>query len=114
MSKKYHVREKRFLNLDKEELDYIVAVVEDAREKHIDHSGSAECSEISLRIADWRYEIELFFDLETAEQRENSLHKIKTLAEVIDSFKRAIENEIEVMNAGESFQRHVRVSSAVH
>ena len=114
MSKKYHVREKRFLNLDKDELDYVVAVVEDAREKHISRSNSEECSEISLRIADWRYEIELFFDLETAEQRENSLHKIRTLAEVIGSFKRAIENEIEVINARAAIPRIARVSSAVH
>ena len=114
MSKKYHVREKRFLNMEKDELDNIVAIVEAAREKHISDSTPDEIIEISLRIADWRHEIELFFDLETVEERENSLHKIRTLAEVIDSFKRAIENEVEVMNAGESVQRHQRVSSSIH
>ena len=114
MSKKYHVREKTFLSLDKDERDYVVAVVEDAREKHLSRTDCDECSEISLRIADWRHEIELYFDICTVEERENSLHKIRTLAEVVNVFKRALESEIEVINAGRPASRHPRVSSAVH
>ena len=114
MNKKYHVREKTFLSMDKDERDYIVAVVEDAREKHLSRTDPDECSEISLRIADWRHEIELYFDICTVEERENSLYKIRTLSEVINVFKRALESEIEVINAGESRPRHSRVSSAVH
>ena len=114
MSKKYHVRERAFLNLDADLRAYVIAIVEDAREKHVCCSKSDEYSEISLRIADCRHEIELYFDLETVEERENSLHKIRTLAEVINSFRRAIEIEVEVINARQSIPRHARVSSAVH
>ena len=114
MNKKYHVREKVFLSLDKDERDYVVAVVEDAREKHLSRTDSVEYCEISLRIADWRHEIELYFDIETVEEREHSLHKIRTLAETINVFKRALESEIEVINARKSIPRHFRVSSAVH
>ena len=115
MSKKYHVRERAFLNLNAELRAYVIAIVEDAREKHVCCSNSDdEYSEISLRIADCSKEIELYFDLETVEERENSLYKIRTLAEVINSFKRAIEIEVEVINARQSIPRHSRVSSAVH
>ncbi len=114
MSKKYHVRERVFLNLNAELRAYVIAIVEDAREKHVCCKDPNEYSEISLRIADCSEEIELYFDLKTVEERENSLHKISTLAEVINSFKRAIEVEIEVINARQSIPRHSRVSSAVH
>jgi hypothetical protein len=114
MNKKYHVREKAFLSLDKDERDYVVAVVEDAREKYLSCTNSVDCTEISLRIADWRHEIELYFNIETVEERENSLYKVRTLAEVINVFKRALESEIEVLNARQSVPRHSRISSAIH
>ena len=114
MSKKYHVREKTFLSLDKDERDYVVAVVEDAREKHLSCANSDVGSEISLSIADWRHEIEFYFDIDTVEERENTLHKVRALAEVINSFRRAVEAEIEVINARKSVPRHTRISSAVH
>ncbi len=114
MSKKYHVRERAFLNLDPELRAYVIAIVEDAREKHVCCSNADEYSEITLRIADCSTEIELYFDLGSVEERENSLHKIRTLAAVIDSFKRAIEIEVEVMSARQSIPKHSRVSSALH
>ena len=114
MNRKYHVREKIFLSPDKNERDYVVAVVEDARDRDLCCAACDDNTDISLRIADWRHEIELFFDIYTVEERENSLHKIRTLAGVINSFQRAIEAEIEVINARQSIPRHSRVSSAVH
>jgi hypothetical protein len=114
MSKKYHIREKVFLSLDKDERDYVVAVVEDAREKNVSRVETEDVCEISLYIADWRHEIELAFSIDTVEERENALYKIRALAEVINSFKRAVESEIEVLNARRSVPRHQRVSSAVH
>lgn len=114
MNKKYHIREKTFLGIDQDERDYVVAVVEDAREKNVSGSASDDNTEISLHIGDWRHEVELFFYTETVEERENALHKIRTLARVINSFKLAIESEIEILNAGQPVRRHTRVSSAVH
>jgi hypothetical protein len=114
MNKKYHIREKAFLGLDKDERDYVVAVVEDAGERNVSRNDPDECSEIALHIGDWRHEIELVFYIETVEERENSLHKIRTLAEMINSFRQAVESEIEVLNARQSIARHTRVSSAIH
>lgn len=114
MNNKYHVREKVFLSSDRDERDYVIAVVEDAREKHISRGYADECTDISLHIADWRHEVELHFCIDSVEQRENSLNKIRTLARVIESFLQAVEAEIEVINAREPKPRHERVSSAVH
>lgn len=116
MDKKYHLRERAFLNIDPVLRAYVIAVVEDARERNVccKNSDDDEYSEISLRIADCSKEISLYFDLETREERENSLYKIRTLAEVINNFKRAIEIEIEVLNAREFVPKIARASSAVH
>ena len=114
MSKKYHVRERAFLNLHTDMRAYIIAIVEDAREEHVYCKDSDHYSEITLKIADCSDEIQLYFEIDTVEERENSLHKIRTLAEVINAFKRAIEIEVEVISARESVPRHARAASAVH
>jgi len=114
MSKKYHVVRREFLNKFKNLQAYVIAIVEDAREKHVCCKDSEELQDIALRIGDCKREIELYFDLDSVEERENSLHKIRTLAEVIHEFRRAIESEVEVINARESVPRLARVSAAVN
>ncbi len=114
MAKKYHVERREFLNKFSNMRAYVIAVVEDAREKHVCCKDSDDWHEITLKIADCSEEIELYFDLRSVEERENSLHKIRTLAEVINEFKRAIETEAEVINARELIPKHARVSAAVH
>src|SRR5690606_20208913 len=103
MDKKYHIRRREFLNLNPELGDYIIAVVEDAREKHVCDKDNDGWHEVILRLADCTSEIEFYFDLNTVAERENSLHKIRTLAEVINEFKRALELEIAVINARDVF-----------
>ena len=114
MSKKYHVERREFLNKTTNLRAYIIAIVEDAREKHVCCKNTEEWNEITLRLADCSQEIELYFDLDSVEERENSLYKIRTLAEVINDFKRAIEIEVEVINARQSIPKHSRAASAVH
>ena len=114
MSKRYHVERREFLNKFSNLREYIIAIVEDARERHVCCKASDEWHEISLRIADCSEEIELYFDLSSIEERENSLYKIRTLVEAMTEFKRAIEREAEVINARESVPRLPRVSGAVH
>ena len=117
MSKKYHLKRREFLNLDAELRAYIIAVVEDARDRHLERKASDEdddYADISLRIADCSREISLYFYLDTVEERENSLHKIRILAEVIGEFRRAIEREVEVINAQQSIPKHARAATAVH
>ncbi len=114
MSKKYHVERREFLNKFSNLGAYVIAIVEDARDKHVCCKDSDEWHDISLRIGDCSREIDLYFDLSTVEERENSLHKIRTLVEVLSEFKRAIEIEVEVLNARQSIPKHARVSAAVH
>ncbi|MBX3294708.1 MAG: hypothetical protein KF762_03210 [Acidobacteria bacterium] len=114
MAKKYHVERREFLNKFSNMRAYVIAVVEDAREKRVCCKDSDDWHEITLKIADCSEEIELYFDLRSVEERENSLYKIRTLAEVVNEFKRAIELEIEVINAREAIPRHERALAAVH
>lgn len=114
MSKKYHVERREFLNKFANLRAYIIAVVEDAREKRVRDEDAEYWSDITLKIADCNDEICLYFDLETVEERENSLHKVRVLAEVINEFKQAIELEVGVMNAKAGLPRHERISAAIH
>lgn len=114
MSKKYHVERREFLNKFSNMRAYIIAVVEDAREKRVRDDKDEYWSDITLKISDCSDEICLYFDLETVEDRENSLHKVRVLAEVINEFKQALELEAGVMNARAGLPRHERVSTAVH
>ena len=50
---------------------------------------------MSLEIADCRDRIELEFDVDTAESRANSLHKLDTLAAALGAFRAALEREFE-------------------
>ena len=50
---------------------------------------------MSLEIADCRERIELEFDVDTAEARANSLHKLDTLAAALGAFRAALEREFE-------------------
>jgi hypothetical protein len=52
MSKKYHVVRREFLNKFSNLQAYVIAIVEDAREKHVCCKDSEELQEIALRIGD--------------------------------------------------------------
>lgn len=117
MSKKYHVQRREFLSPFAEWGAYIIAIVEDARERHVRSWGSddyCEYQEINLRISDGAKEIALYFDLNTSEERANTIEMIRTLAEVIGEFKKAVETEVEVINAQQPVPKHARAASALH
>ena len=114
MSKKYHVQRREFLNKYTTWRAYIIAAVEDS-------SGAVPCcddhrdaSEVHFEIASCHDEIELHFSFATAEDRENSLYKANMLAEVINAFRDAIENEIAIIDERQTTKQHARAASAVH
>jgi len=79
---------------------FVIAIVEDTREtEELDdkHRG-----EIELSIADCSDRISLYFNLNTAQQRANSLLKIKRLAETINEFRKALETEAESISKAKS------------
>ena len=114
MSKKYHVERREFLNKFTDMRAYVIGLVEDTREKHECCEPKKERSEIILRIADCSDEIDLWFDLRTERDRENSLYKIKQLAEVIVEMRDAIEKEVAIINERQTTEQHARAASAVH
>jgi hypothetical protein len=114
MSKKFHVNERAFLNLPSNLRAYIIAYVEDTSPYPACCDEYREGGQISLRIADCYNEIDLYFDLSTARDRENSLHKAKTLAEILTRFREAIEAEAKAIEERAAVQQHARAAAAVH
>jgi len=114
MSRKYHVNERAFLNLPSNLRAYIIAYVEDTSPYPACCDEYREGGDISLRIADCFSEIDLYFDLSTARERENSLHKAKTLAELLTRFREAIEAEAKAIEERVAVQQHARAATAVH
>ena len=114
MSKKFHVQKREFLNLHTDMRAYIIGIVEDTREKYTCCEAKEDRSEIALKIADCSDEIDLWFDLRTAIERENSLHKIRKLAEVVIAVRDSIEIEVRWMEERAAVQQHTRAASAVH
>ena len=114
MSKKFHINERVFLNLPTDLRAYIIAFVEDTSPYPACCEEYRDGGYISLRIADCFNEIDLYFDLSTARERENSIHKAKTLAEILSRFRDAIEAEAKSIEDRTAVQQHARAISAVH
>lgn len=98
MSKKakYHIRKRMFLNRFADMPAFVIAIVEDTRAA-IEADGKHR-GEIELSIADCQDRINLYFDLNSAEQRKNSLLKIKRLCETLNEFRKALESEAEAIS----------------
>ena len=114
MNKKYHVERREFLNKFTDMRAYVIGIVEDTREQHSCCDSKKERSEIILKIADCSDEIDLWFDLRTSRDRENSLYKIDQLASVIAEVRDAIDLEVRSIEEREAVQQHARAASVVH
>lgn len=93
MSKKFHVKKRYFLNCDREMTAFVVGIVEDTREIPIEKENEWKWSKIELSLSDCNRKIYFSFDLSDAEERANSLYKIRHLAEVVNEVKDALEIE---------------------
>lgn len=114
MSKKYHMREREFLNLHADMRAYIIAMVEDTRNIHPCCREHPYRGEIVLKMADCYDDIAFDFDLSTKIERENSLHKIRKIVEVITAFRDALEIEAAAIEERETINLHSRAMAAVH
>ena len=90
---KYHMRKRIFLNRFQDMPAFIIAIVEDTRE--MKEAEEKKRGEIELSLADCSDRVSFYFNLNTAEQRQNSLEKIRRLAETINDFRAALELEAE-------------------
>ena len=114
MSKKYHINERAFLNLPSDLRAYLIAYVEDTTPYPACCDEYRDGGQISLRIADCIKEIDLYFDLSTERERENSVHKAKLLADVLAKFRDAIELEVNAIEERSAVRQHERAMAAVH
>ena len=114
MSKTFHVNERAFLNLQSNLRAYIIAYVEDTSPYPACCDEYRDGGQIALRIADCYNEIDLYFDLSTPRERENSLHKAQTLADVLSRFKEAIEAEAKAIEDRATVTHNKRAMAAVH
>lgn len=114
MSKKYHVRERSFLNLKTNMRAYVIAAVEDTRNIPNANENEWKWGTIQLELADCTDEVSYEFDLSNGEERENSLFKIRKIAEVVNAVKEAIETEAASIEARQSFKpaEHAHTASA--
>jgi hypothetical protein len=114
MSKKFHVQARTFLNKTPGMRAYVIGVVEDTRDIPDCYEDGWKWGQIELKMADCYEEISLEFNMSTREDRENSLHKIRRLAEVITAVRDAIEIEAESIEAREAIKPLLRALTAVH
>jgi len=114
MSKKFHIQERTFLNKMTEMRAYVIGVVEDTRDIPDCYEDGWKWGQIELKIADCYGDISLEFNMSSKDERENSLHKIRKLAEVIESVREAIEIEAESIEAREAIKPLLRALTAVH
>ena len=114
MSKKYHLRERTFLNLDLQMRAYAIAVVEDTRELVSEDENDWKYSTVELRFADCVDEVSFSFYLSSKEERENSLHKIREISRIVNAFKEALEIEAEAIDERQSFTPLKASAATVH
>ena len=114
MSKKYHIRERSFLNLRTSMRAYIIASVEDTRDIPNENEKEWKWGSVHLELADCTDEVSFEFDLSTTDERENSLYKIRKIAEVIDAFLQALEIEAESIETRQAFTPLAKAAGTVH
>jgi len=114
MGRKYHVQLREFLNKYTTWRAYIIASVEDTSDQPVCCEEHRDGSRVFFEIASCSEQIELHFSLESAHDRENSLHKANKLAEVVNEFRDAIEKEIRTIEDRSTATPHARAGSAVH
>lgn len=114
MSKKYHIRDRSFLNRDPEMRAYIMALVEDTRDIAQCFEDDWRWGEIELKLADCFDEVSFEFDLSTSADRENSLYKARKIAEFVNAFVAALELEAADIEAREAVKPLYKALAAVH
>jgi hypothetical protein len=114
MSKKYHIRERAFLNKKTEMRAYVMAAVEDTRDIADCFEEGWKRGEIELKLADCFDEVSFEFNLSTKEERENTLYKIRKIAETVNAVLYAIEIEAADIESREAIKPLYKALTAVH
>ena len=90
---KYHVRKRMFLNRDLDMRAFAIGIVEDTREIPTEDENGWNSAWIELVLADCYRHVSFDFNLNTKENRANSLYKIRRIAAIVNAVRDAIEAE---------------------
>jgi len=96
--RKYHVRKRLFLNRDEDLPALIIGIVEDTSEIPNENEDDWKWGTIELKIGDCYRRVSFDFNMDTRENRANSLYKINRLAEVVNAVRDAIQTEVDSIN----------------
>ena len=114
MSNKFHIRERAFLNKKTDMRAYIIGIVEDTRDYADVYEDGWRWGSIELKLADCFDEVSFEFCMNTKAERENSLHKIRKIAEVVNAVRTAIEIEAASIEDREAIMPLLKAMTAVH
>ena len=112
MSSKYHLKKRIFLNNDKDMCAYIIAIVEDTSSiSNIDES-SWKWGEITLKLSDCFRQISYDFNMCSKDDRKESLKKVRKIANTINAFKDALEQEAKSIKNREATWKKAKSAKA--
>ena len=97
-STKYHVRKRIFLNRDLDMRAFAIAIVEDTRTIPNEQDNEWKWGEIQLNLGDCYRHVSFDFNMDTKQNRADSLYKIRKIAEIVNAVRDAIELEAESIN----------------
>ena len=83
-------------------------IVTDIKKYNGDEEKGERWIDIHVGIADCNRSISLAFDYEDKEGRENSLHKVDTLINVLTEFREALEKEMKYQNRLERRRKRLK------
>jgi hypothetical protein len=87
-----------FLNRDEDLPALIIGIVEDTSEIPNENEDDWKWGTIELKIGDCYRRVSFDFNMDTRENRANSLYKINRLAEVVNAVRDAIQTEVDSIN----------------
>lgn len=90
---KFHVRKRIFLNRDIDMRAFAIGIVEDTREIPNEEENGWNSGWIELVLADCNRHVSFDFNLNTKQNRIDSLYKIRRIASIVNAVRDAIEAE---------------------
>jgi hypothetical protein len=95
---RYHVRRREFLNQYAEMPAYVIGVVQDTSDMP-DEGEHWKWGTAILDFGDCTRRVSFDLDMSGPDERENTLHKINLIAEVVNAVRDAIAREVDSRNA---------------
>jgi len=96
---RYHVRRREFLNENPEMPAYVIGIVQDTNDMPDDDSEQWKWGTAMLDFGDCTRRVSFDLDMSGPDERENTLHKVNLIAEVVNAVRDAIAREVDSRNA---------------